>query len=185
MVVAEFREDTGDHVKQERGTNRTNQRSRNRRRTRANSKQASGVLLTCAQRGAGVRHAQLRAMPPSSPCQSLSVLMLQYNPTLGDIPSGFLLGWPASSSPARGRPTRSSPHADGRRAPPRARTASEILHTRGWPATWRGCLVLTTPSQMMPRRPPASSACSSRAAPPRAARPADEFIPRAPSSPPC
>uniref|UniRef100_A0A0E0ABV9 Uncharacterized protein n=1 Tax=Oryza glumipatula TaxID=40148 RepID=A0A0E0ABV9_9ORYZ len=114
-------------------------------------------------------------MPPSSPCRSLSVLMLQYNPTLGDIPSGFLLG----------RPARSSPRADGRRAPPRARTAGEILHTRGWPATWRGCLVLTTPSQMMPRRPPASSACSSRAAPPRAPRPADELVPRAPSSPPC
>nr|BAD35586.1 hypothetical protein [Oryza sativa Japonica Group]BAD36656.1 hypothetical protein [Oryza sativa Japonica Group] len=134
MVVAEFREDAGNHVKQERGTNRTNQRPRNRRRTRANSKQASGVLLTCARRGAGVRHAQLRAMPPSSPCRSLSVLMLQYNPTLGDIPSGFLLGRPASSCPVRGRPTRSSSREDGRRDPPRARTAGELLPARGLPA---------------------------------------------------
>ncbi|EAY88972.1 hypothetical protein OsI_10458 [Oryza sativa Indica Group] len=39
---------------------------------------------------------RLRAMPPpSSPCRSLSVLMLQHNAALRDIPGGFLLGVPA------------------------------------------------------------------------------------------
>uniref|UniRef100_J3LL78 Uncharacterized protein n=1 Tax=Oryza brachyantha TaxID=4533 RepID=J3LL78_ORYBR len=37
----------------------------------------------------------LRPMPPSSPCRSLSVLMLQHNAALRDIPGGFLLGVPA------------------------------------------------------------------------------------------
>lgn len=172
-------------------------------------------------------------MPPSSPCRSLSVLMLQHNPALGDIPSGFLLGRPASfsrartagelfprartagellpradgrraaptrgrpasSSPARGRLARSSPRADGRRAPPSraagrrdppsASTAGEILHTRGRPATWRGCLVLhdpllddaPAPSRLLCVLEPGHS--------PRAAWPTDELVPLAPLSPPC
>ncbi|BAS71335.1 Os01g0249000 [Oryza sativa Japonica Group] len=85
-------------------------------------------------------------MPPSSPCRSLSVLMLQHNPALGDIPSGFLLGRPASFSRARTAgelfPCARTAgelllRADGRRAPPpredgwqdppRARTAGELL----------------------------------------------------------
>ncbi|BAS88669.1 Os04g0341933 [Oryza sativa Japonica Group] len=41
----------------------------------------------------------------------------------------------SSSSPARGRHASSSPRMDGRRAPPRARTACELLPARGQPAS--------------------------------------------------
>nr|BAD03563.1 hypothetical protein [Oryza sativa Japonica Group]BAD03700.1 hypothetical protein [Oryza sativa Japonica Group] len=190
MVVAEFREDAGDHAKQERGTNRT----------RANSKQASGVLLACARRGEGVRHAQLRATPPSSPCRSLSVLMLHCCSTtqrsattpVASFSDGrrasSARGRPASSSPARGQPasssparcrsTRSSSREDGRRDHPHVRTAGELL-PRARPPTWRGYLVLHDPfsdNALAPsgllcvlepsRSPRARGAASRRARPP-------------------
>ncbi|BAT08036.1 Os09g0409736 [Oryza sativa Japonica Group] len=70
-------------------------------------------------------------MPPSSPCRSLSVLMLQHNPMLGDIPNGFLLGRAASFSRAR---TAGELFPCARTAGellPRARSAGEILPAQG------------------------------------------------------